>query len=366
MNVEKFYSALRAFVEHCEKQGHSQIIGSLVTHLDQRLANPADATQQAEFSKFFQALREKGAKFNYGEVPASYRAIYEEVGLEPAFVDHAARSISNLLNENQLTLDVASKQIKQIKKEIDRSHESAKSTISSFQTFGISEDVIMPGTSELGFEIPRDEIKSSIAEFSKEVDFLKKLSGYLTEVATGVREDVKVGTISSSELLLFIIFAPRALKVLADAVFRFVEAFEKIHEIRKNYDQLKKSGVPDNVTEDLRKHMESLIEKAVQDEISNIETVYLKGPKTRKNELRNEGEKHLRQIAKKIEKGYGFEFRAEPSEDAENSDEDDASAVAAINKIAEQIKPKIGFGSDILSIEFMNDNDDDNGDGDEN
>lgn len=334
MNVEGLHSAIIDILSNEKSAKTVSIFENLVRELENRVNDPANPAHQKNFSEAFSSLREASGKYKHSTLPVNIKNIMTEMDIEHLNPELLLKQINAVLSENQLTLDIALSELKELLSEVKEDVDSLRSMKDSFSRFSIDKNELSPGESELGFLIPRAAIDSKLSAFEKEIKELGILAKCMSEITTGNREEPKVSFIASSEFLVYIFLVPAALKLFSEAFLKIIEVYEKIVSLRNNYSSLR-GALPDNITDPIKAHLQDMmneeIDKFVEEHVKSVLPHNM--PKERKNELKNEARKHFLKVAAKIDRGYAYEMRAKEPENVDSEKAEDIALVEAVNII---------------------------------
>ncbi|WP_299574460.1 hypothetical protein [uncultured Shewanella sp.] len=150
----------------------------------------------------------------------------------------------NLLFErNNITPSVVHQELTQINERLKPFVSSITQLCNSMQALHVGKENLAPGECEVGVVVPRVEVDNALADFGKELVKINKIFSVFAEIATDSRESFKIRTISSSDLTVFLDFAPEVAACTAVAIERIVALYKNLLEIKKLCKGLEEQGV---------------------------------------------------------------------------------------------------------------------------
>jgi len=185
--------------------------------------------------------------------------------------------------------------------------------VAAFTHYKIGSAELDPGEAEITLLIPRDAVHGKLEEFTEELEEMQFILNTFSEVATGHIDDLKIRTVSSSGLMLFLAASPVFGAIIAKVVDFVVGTYKKILDIKKLQLEIERLQLPDEITEKTKAHANTLMEAEIEKFTIEIVSEYHKGKDGgRKNELTNAVKISLNKIANRIDRGFNFEVRIEP------------------------------------------------------
>ncbi len=172
-------------------------------------------------------------------------------------------------------------------------------------------------------------------------------------------DDVRVGSILTSDPLFWIIVAYSVAKSIGNVTDWCLDTWKKVEDIRnvraqtaqlKSFDEKEVEGI---FGPKITKQIESAIEEKIIKMTAGIES------EARKNELQNGLRPTLRQFLARIERGLTVDVRYLPApksdNDAENADEVRETKSAEIHAVVAKLVFPRPVGNPVLQIESAND-----------
>jgi hypothetical protein len=198
-----------------------------------------------------------------------------------------------------------------------RLHSIVLSLLSGFKSLAIECTQLSKEDSEIGVVLPADVFSPTMEELEKELHDLGYVFRTLSEVVGGDYGDVRIRTISTSDIQVFVACAVPVAAAAAVAIERIVALYKSALEIRKLRKELARHDIPDEILEALKAHLNQRMEKCIQSIATDIVEKYCpEKNKGRRNELQTATYKAVENIAMRIHAGVIFEAQVgKPSPD---------------------------------------------------
>lgn len=360
MNAERLHVVALSLQSELKENKTVQRLQSLVNAC-QQIGNSSNAqTQQALVSardNFYEAVTDT---LSDAFTPA-WRQILKEMGGEDLFGRNLKARVQRILAENQMTPLVAQKRLEEIYNDLHAFEESLTRLLAAFEHFHIGSEELAPGEAEIALLIPRVEVDDKLNEFREELDNLEFILNTFSEVATGHQEDLKIRTVSSSALMVFLAASPGFAAMMAKVIDFIVSQYKKILEIKKLQAEIERLELPDEISEKTKEHANTRMEAEIEKFTVEIMKEYTIKDDGRKNELRTAVKISLDMIANRIDRGFNFEVRIEPPKAiAKGEPEGDGKvkkAVETIQAAAENMQYMKLEGPPILALPEKTDED---------
>jgi hypothetical protein len=313
---------------------------SLVNALQAVVQSSNQTTQQnlaSAISAMYQALTESKADV----FSPTWRQILHEIGGDELVGEKLKNEIEGSLARNQLTPAVAYQELTALLKRLEEFRDALQQAFSAFTQLKIGNERLEPGKCEIGVLIPRQAVENSLPKFAEELEELTFILNTFSEVATNQTAELKITTISSSDLLVYLDPGNATFAAcLAVALERVVALYKQMLEIRKLHGELETKGVPSKIAEDLDKYANEVVGLGIQKlSVEIVDEFYTTNKDGgRKNELKNAVHISLNKIANRIDKGFYIEVRCEPPDPAAEATEDEIKAIETVQAAAAKMQ----------------------------
>jgi len=348
MNAERLHALAIAVIDDINKTKTDSTLQTLVKSLQNQVSQPQAPQFQQQVSQHLTTLATTLKDAPSNSFSPAWKETLKELGLHDLLGNNLFIRIQEIFQRNQITPSVALQELTELHNQLSNYKTSFEGVISSFKNLKIGSGKIEKGHCEVGVLIPRPAVSNKLKEFSTDLDKLDTLFGAFSELTTYQRPGFKISSVSSTDFNIMLATVPVTAASIAFAVDRILSVYKRILEIRKLHGELKKQGFDDKELRPITKKADSAITEEVKKLAPELLAKYYKKEDTaRRNELSNELEKALIEIAKRIDKGYNVEIRV-PTDDSEETSKDvHVKAIISVLKNLEFIKLE---GEPILSL----------------
>lgn len=337
MNAERLHAIVIALNQEMSQRNVVGKMQELVNALQQVVNQPQNASYQHTLAVSREAMYTAVTATPSDKFSPVWRQILSVIGGDDLFGDKLKENIEIIFARNQITPAVALKELQGLLSKLQTFKDGLDRAVTAFRLFKIGDERLEPGDCEIGVLIPRDAVRNQLLEFADELQDLGKILNTFSEVATGKPDELVIRTISSSDLLVHLQAAPLYAACLATAIERVVALYKQLLEIRKLHAEIKKLGVPDDRISGIEKYAEEIMESGIEKiSVEIVNEFHKEKVKGRKNELTNAVRVSLKNIARRIDKGFSLEVRVEPvpEKDQKAENEELQKAIAVIQSAA--------------------------------
>lgn len=324
MNVEALWDISHLIVSGETRYKIADALSSVSQALQLLTANPADQNAQNQLSNSLAELRRACKSSEYNLSP-SERYRLQELGCLHLFSEDLASVVRDLIRANAMSPSVARASLEEKiseRREVVEHFSALKKSVKFFELEGsyVAEDEV-----GVGFEIPRDLFDDGFREFQDELKTLAFVIDSFALVQTGKPAEMKLGQLSTTDPLVFMLLEPEVAAPVAAAITWLVHLWKKIEEIRKvraETARLKLDSATEKVDQEIDSRIRSEIEQYVTQIVSSVnETV----AKDTENRLR----KSLDLLLQRIERGLTVHLMIAPQSDEGSSEEEEGQASAS-------------------------------------
>lgn len=357
MNTDKLRELVERILEVEAKANTQTRLNQLANALANLSGTPQNIEYQTQLATALNQFASSIERFQAAFSPRDYERILElsDEGFSLSMVEEITESI----RENVMSPTVASTFVQNLhgkRNEVFTRLAELQTTLEFFH-FGYVEP--QPGEAELGFQIPRELFENKLPGFIKELRDLELIIKFFSEVELGKYEPAEVGSISTTDPLVFLSMAEPVAKAIGLAVSWAVATWlgvEKIRKLRAETAQLR-SFSEEEVENFFGAKIKQEITAAVDSKVSEM-LADSKAPQSKHAELGAHLAKALEALLAKIERGMTIELRigsAPTEDDAADETEDEVKARQELLGIqASLVFPKAS-DNPILSIPELKD-----------
>jgi hypothetical protein len=325
VNTDKLRELVDRILEVEAKEDTQTRLSQLASALANLSATPQNSEYQTQLATSRKQFAQAFSRFQAAFSPADYERILELS--DDAFSPIMSEEIDSTISQNAMSPSVANTFVQNLhgkRNEVFTRLKELQATLEYFH-FGYVEPA--PGEAELGFQIPRGLFLNNLPGFIKELRDLDLIIKFFSEAEIGKYQPAEVGSISTTDPLIFLSMAEPAAKAIGLAVTWAVGTWlgiEKIRKLRAETAQLR-SFSPEEVENIFGTKIKQEINAAVETKVAQI-LASSKAPKGKHAELGAHLTKALEALLAKIERGMTIELRIAPpplkDDTAEESAED--------------------------------------------
>jgi hypothetical protein len=349
MNAERLHAIAAALEKELSEREIIDTLQSLTSALNSAVQQNTPANQQQLVTArdaFYEAISDTPSD----HFTPAWRQILVEMGGEKLFGTNLKLRVQQIIADNQMTPSVAHGELKEILEELKNFRDRLTELKTAFELFNIGAEELAPGAAEIGILILRAAVHDKLGDFTEELEEVEFILNTLSEVATGRKDDLKIRTVSSSDLIVFLYAAAPLACITAKVIDFVVGQYKKILDIKKVQLEIDRLELPVEISDKTKEHANKLMEKAIEEFSVTIINEF-KGDQGRKNELATAVKISLNAMANRIDRGFNFEVRIEPP-DQNSKDKTDMTekAVRAVQAAAANMQYMKLEGPPILAL----------------
>jgi len=341
LNTDKLRELVERILEVEAKADTQTRLNQLASALANLAGTPQNAEYQTQMATSLKQFASSMGKFQASFSPRDYERVLElsDEAFSPTMVEEITATISaNAMSPTVANTFVQNLHVK--RNEVFTRLRDLQTTLEYFH-FGYVEPE--PGEAELGFQIPRELFHNDLPGFIKELRDLELIIKFFSEAELGQYEPAQVGSISTTDPLVFLAMAEPVAKAIALAVSWAVATWLGVEQIRKLRAETAKvkSFSEEEVENIFGAKIKQEIKAAVDSKVAEI-LANSKAPKARQPEMGSHLTKALEALLAKIERGMTIELRIGPAP-AEDDTADDAEDEAASRQELLDIQASLVF-----------------------
>ena len=362
MNTTKLHLIAKDLLSELKRVGTVSLIQQAIQSLQQHISQPQQPSHQQQLTAHLNNLYQKLEDSPVDDYSPAWRDAMEELRVSDEFGSKLEKRIKDIFERNQITPQSALEELQKIHQEITGTENNLTGLVTGLEYFDVGEDKLNIDECEVGVIVPRTYVKDNLKNFGSELIEIEKTLIVFSELVTGQREPLKIRQISSSELSVFLEYAPEIGACVAVAVERIVALYKQVLEIKKLKKELIKQEVPEDQLTGIDSHAESKVSPKLE-ELANelLEKYGSHINDNRTNEILTEIRHSLNKLANRIDRGFNIEIRVAPLEEETNDEEQtgtpNRSAIQQIIESASKISHLEQSGEPVL---FLPENDDEN------
>ena len=210
MNAERLHVVAKAVQEELSSTRIAEQIGQLATFLQTLASQPGNVQFQQQAASKMEELQKslRSAPSNF--FSPAWKQILKEIGADGLLGVELADEIRDLIERNEkITPQAAHQGIVQIQQNVNAFKSAVDQLVLAFGTLKIGAEKLAPGECEFGVSIPRAAIDDDLAKFATELKDFQFILRTFGELTTAEALTFPIRTISSSDLLVYVLVIPR-------------------------------------------------------------------------------------------------------------------------------------------------------------
>jgi hypothetical protein len=350
MNAERLHIIALALKNDLEENEIIRKLDALVSSLQTFVGSNNTGTQKSLVdarTAFYEAI----AQSVVDSFPPAWKQILEEIGGIELFGSPLSEEIQRLFAENQMTPSVALEEMRALSSRLNEFQRNLVKLIEAAEFFDIGAEELSPGEAEIGISIPRRAVNNDLEGFTDELEEEKFILDTFSELTAGHKESLEIRTLSSSALLVYLGASTSLAVVVAKAVDFVVGKYKTILEIKKLQLEIQRLEMPDEISEKTKDYVNGVMDSAIEKfAVELVKEHYKQKDSGRRNEMTNGVRISLNRIANRIDRGFNFEVRIEPPDEAGASQDSVEKAVKIIQAASANMQYMKLEGPPILAL----------------
>jgi hypothetical protein len=330
MTAQKLYEIVKFLDDLDRKLDLQTTLETVGTALSNLVSQPAQPQYQSQLANALIAF--ENAAGQLGEITPSQYAVIEGMGGGEFFDPSMVEKVEKPIQLNAMTPSVARDFVQEFAAKRATFLSTVRSLKQNLENLKITASALKPGSADLAFLIPRDIFDNELVRFAKELNFISRLLQDFSEGLTGQAQPVELEQLSSSIPTVALLASAPVIGLVAFAVNKFLEAWERIEKIRKLRAELAEMGLKGTALEELTEQITTTVDEVVE-ETTKVALIKYPGAPERKNELETAIRQDTRRLFGQIERGLTVEFRAEPETDGDPEEQKTLTEISNLARV---------------------------------
>lgn len=315
--VKKIKAAENKFATQGQLQNLSNQMNNLVSQ-------PQSPDHQMHVSEALKKLRDSIRNFQSEFTPQELDKVYEIISEQICIGIYS--EIEQSIQENAMTPNVAQELINNLFTEREETIEKLDELNDSLAFFDFEYEETVEGTTEVGFQIPRELFDNDFEGLLEELKDIRNIVRFFSVVATGEHQKIEVGNISTTDPLVFLLMAKPIGIALGSTITWGIGVWYTVERIRKL--RAETAQIEEFTAKEVEDFYGKKIKDTIASEVDNkVKSLLAEGkaPKASQGELGGQLKWALNALLAKMERGMTVELRIEPpkefADDEVNEDE---------------------------------------------
>lgn len=321
MNTDKLKEIL-AQISAAEQETNTQkYLQDLLSGLNELVNQPQNPDLQTRLVERLRQLNQALERFYDTFSPQDYRRLLEMS--EIAFSKSIPEDVRALIEENPISPNVVAQYVQQLHSDRGLVFNNTTQLLQNLEFLQFGFEKVEEDSAELGFQIPRELFEDRYDGFIKELNEIRRMVRIVSEAAVGDYQPPRVGSISTTDPLIFLEVAIPVAKVFGAAVTWGIGVWYSVEQIRKVRAQT--AQISAFTEAEIKKIFDTKIQEQIDTSVDEKIASMLENNrlhKTRRPELEVQLKWVLESLLAKMERGFTVELRLPPPpEELEDRDE---------------------------------------------
>lgn len=360
MNTDKLKELVDKIQEvesRVSTQAKLQQLSSSISQIVNQPQNPDFQNAMANSLKEFATSMQQ---FQSAFTPRDYLRVRQMS--EDAFSLDIPDTIEQAIRENPMSPNIVNGMVQNLHSTRNDVFTNLEQLDTSLEYFDFGYVEAKAGTAEVGFQIPRDLFDNNLDGLIEELKQIKNMIRFFSEATLGEYHPATVGSISTTDPLIFLAMAEEVAKNFGLVVTWGIGVWYSVEQIRKVRAETAKlqSFSKNEIEKFFDTKIQQEIDSAVAKKVSEI-IEQGKATKGKKGELTGQLTWVLESLLAKMERGLTIELRVSPPPEDEDEDTESANGETTRQQLVE-IQKQLVFPepseNPVLTIPEMKNNKD--------
>lgn len=354
MNVSDLRSVLERVLNLDQKFKLQESVDLARDSIINMVNAPHDPNHQTAFSDAIKQLKDGYIRFSSQLTPADWERI-EKIRADVEFSDQLVNSITSVISENAVTPAVVRDKLVELSESRKRELEHYKRLLDELDYVGFEAEENNINEAQVGFKIPRSLFDNDLSGFIKELSFIKKFIRLVSEAGGDAPENIRVGSISTSDPLIWFILSSVTVVKIGSLTKWCLDTWKQVEEIKALRSQTAKNPMfsPKEVEDFFDRKIKDLLETAIKEKADELVAPVKDG--SRRSELTNGLTIQLDQFLARTERGMTVEVRYIPPPPTKDTNEAQREAQSSMQKEIRELSSSLKFtrhsGDPIMLLE---------------
>lgn len=355
MELSRFHAAIEQIAEDYKENGIEADLNALVANLASLAANPGNAQVSQAFKDQLNSFRTKLEKSSLNDADGELLDTLKNQDLFGKVGNGLFNRIKEVLDENQLTPNLASAGIEKLRAETAKKLSVVTAIDNAFTDLDVEIWRLDEGLTEMLISIPIEEETKTLEDLAKEAKDWHRICDVISETFDTDRNRVTIRTVASGSILLYLAAVPPFIFGVAKCLKGVNQILAEVIKMKGLYKQLVDSKLPDSLLKDYETHHAGKAKIDLEQLASTLVDEYYKGGDVgRKNELKNSLSISLQRLSQKLAVGATVNLRLAVPKKPKIQEGEDATEEqkATLHKIEVLEKVQIEVESSKAALDY--------------
>lgn len=313
MELSRFHSAIEQIAKDYKKNGTEADLNALIANLASLASNPGNPQVSHAFKDQLNSFRTKLEESPLNDADGELLETIENLDLTAHVGSSLFDRIKSVLDENQLTPNLASAGIEKLRLETTRRLGVVTAIDTAFSELQVDNWKLEDGATEMLISIPIDQETKTLEDLAKEAKDWHLICNAISETFDSDRNRVTIRSVASGSVLLYLAAVPAFIFGVAKCLKGVNQILAEVIKMKGLYGQLVASKVPADVLTAFETHRSGKAKTDLEQLASTLVDEHYKGNDVgRKNELKNSLSISLQRLSQKLAVGATVSLRLAP------------------------------------------------------
>lgn len=355
MELSRFHRAIEQISDDYSINGIESDLSSLSATLASISANPGNPSISQSFKDQINIFRAKLSDSPLNEADGELLDLIISHNLEGFIGSGLFDSIKKILDDNQLTPNLASIEIEKFRSAVAAKMGIITTINKAFTDLQVDYYRLDDGESEMLVDLPMESETKTLEDLAKEVKDWHQICRSISETFDLQQDPVTIRSIGSGSILLYLAAAPAFIYGVAKCLKGVNLILSEVIKMKDLYQKLVEANVPNDVLTGMEKHNEGKAKTDLDNLASSLVDEYYKGNDMgRKNELKISLSISLQRLSQKLVSGAKVNLRLLPPKKPkiENGEEPTQEQSELLNKIDKYNNVQIEINESKATLDY--------------
>ena len=310
MDLSRFHGAIEHIATDYRKNGVDAELSALVANLASLAANPGNAQVSQTFKDQLDRFRVKLQHSSLNDAESELLETLQKQELTGFVGNGLFDKIKAVLNENQLTPNLASVDLEKLRIETSEKLNAVTAIDVSFTELGVDIWRLDEGSAEMLISLPIEEETKTLEDLAKEAKDWHRICEAISETFDVDRNRVTIRSVASGSVLLYLAAVPPFIYGVAKCLKGVNQILAEVIKMKMLFKQLVDSKLPEPILKDVETHNLGKAKIDLEQLASTLVEEHYKGSDVgRKNELKNSLSISLQRLSQKLAVGAKVNLR---------------------------------------------------------
>jgi len=355
MDLSRFHRAINLIAVDYVNRAVDANFTKLSSNLASLVGNPGNLQISQAFKDHLEIFRQSLAESELNSADGELLETLTNQGLKKFVGDALFKQIKVVLDQNQLTPNLAAAEIVKLHSETSQKMALVSSIDDAFSALEVDYWRLPDGETEMLLNLPIATETKTLEDLAKEAKDWHQICRSIAETFDAEQNRITIRTVASGSILLYLAAAPAFIFGIAKCLKGVNQILAEVIKLKALYAQLVDSKLPDSLLKEFDNHHAGKASTDLEKLASSlVEEYYLGGDDGRKNELKNSLSMSLKRLSQKLATGTTVTLRLAkpPKPKIEDGAEPSNEQVTVLKEIESLEKIQIEVDACTASLDY--------------